>query len=289
VWTHGDVQTVRWQATDAGGVATVDLHLSRDGGESFAQAMATGLANTGTWSGTLRGGPGEDLRLRVTAHDAVGNAGVVVSEAFALRDLYPPAVVLSGVPLAGESLVAGQGLTLSWQAADNVGVVDVSIELSCDGGVSWQAAGIGGPDAAGTAGWAAPDAHCPRAVLRAVARDAAGNRGEDRSMEFRVVGGTTTSVPDAGRLALGPCVPNPFNPRAVIAYTLPSAGPVTVSVHDARGRRLAVLDGGHRPAGRHEVAWEGRDRAGRELPSGVYWVRAQGPGGGAVLAVTLVR
>ncbi len=289
VWTYGDVQTVRWEATDAGGVAAVDLHLSRDGGATYAQTLATALANTGSWSGSLRGGPGEDLRLRVTAHDATGNAGQAVSEPFALRDLYPPGVVLAGAPLAGESVVPGQRLPLSWQAADNVGVDGVSVELSCDGGVSWQETGIGATDAVGSADWMVPDATCPRAVLRARARDAAGNVGEDRSPEFRVEGGTTTAVPDAGRLALGPCVPNPFNPRAVIAYTLPSAGSVTVSVHDARGRRLAVLVQGSRPAGRHEAVWNGRDRSGRDLPSGVYWVRAQGPGGAAVLRVTLVR
>jgi hypothetical protein len=196
---------------------------------------------------------------------------------------------MTGAPLAGEILTPGQSLALAWQAADNVAVADVRVELSCDAGASWQATGIAAPGARGAGHWVVPDLACARALLRAVARDGSGNTAEDRSDEFRIDGGTTTDVPDAGSLVLGPCVPNPFNPRAEIRYALPAAGPVALTVHDARGRRVADLFRGHRAAGPHAVVWEGRDHAGRELPSGVYWVRAQGPGGGAILKVTLVR
>jgi hypothetical protein len=64
--------------------------------------------------------------------------------------------------------------------------------------------------------------------------------------------------------------PNPFNPRVTLAFSLLRDGPVHLAVHDLRGREVAVLASGQRPAGAHEAVWNGRDQAGRALPSGLY-------------------
>jgi hypothetical protein len=57
-----------------------------------------------------------------------------------------------------------------------------------------------------------------------------------------------------------------------VAYLLDAEGPVRVAVFDPRGREVALLVDGIRPAGLHEVSWDGRDGAGGESPSGVYFV-----------------
>ena len=77
--------------------------------------------------------------------------------------------------------------------------------------------------------------------------------------------------------------------RLPLLLSLPHAGLVRLSVHDAAGRRVRQLLAEHRPAGRQSVIWNGRDGAGRNTASGVYWVRAEGPGGAAILKITLVR
>ncbi len=64
--------------------------------------------------------------------------------------------------------------------------------------------------------------------------------------------------------------PNPFNPRTEIRFVLARPGEVSLRLYDARGRLVARLEGGERPAGEQGITWEGRDAAGRELPSGVY-------------------
>jgi hypothetical protein len=64
--------------------------------------------------------------------------------------------------------------------------------------------------------------------------------------------------------------PNPFNPSTIVPFTAPAAGHVRVSIHDLTGRRVAGLVDGWRPAGRHEVAFDGT-----HLASGVYVVRLQ--------------
>ena len=86
----------------------------------------------------------------------------------------------------------------------------------------------------------------------------------------------TSAVPGLLPLAprLLPNVPNPFNPLTTIQYELPFATAVDLAIYDARGHLVAHLRSGEREAaGRHEVAWSGRDYLGREVGAGVYIYR----------------
>ncbi len=71
--------------------------------------------------------------------------------------------------------------------------------------------------------------------------------------------------------ALEPSFPNPFRPSTTIPFTLAESGPVRLSVYGADGRLIAQLIEGEQAAGRHIVSWDGRDRNGQRLPSGVYF------------------
>jgi len=51
------------------------------------------------------------------------------------------------------------------------------------------------------------------------------------------------------------------------------AGRVRLSVYDARGRHVRTLVDGPRAAGRHAERWDGRDRSGRAMASGIYFAR----------------
>ncbi|HPF36409.1 MAG TPA: FlgD immunoglobulin-like domain containing protein, partial [Candidatus Krumholzibacteria bacterium] len=44
-------------------------------------------------------------------------------------------------------------------------------------------------------------------------------------------------------------------------------------IYNVKGERVATLLDGVTPAGRHHVAWNGRDDAGQEQASGVYLTR----------------
>ncbi|MCB1182979.1 S8 family serine peptidase [bacterium] len=83
--------------------------------------------------------------------------------------------------------------------------------------------------------------------------------------------------------------PNPFNPATRIGYTLEAAGPVHLAVYDLRGALVRTLVAGDRPAGAHEVAWDGRDDAGRAVAGGVYAVRLRAGDGEQVRKVALVK
>ena len=74
---------------------------------------------------------------------------------------------------------------------------------------------------------------------------------------------------------LDPARPNPFNPMTTIAFALPEPGPARLAVYDVSGRLVTVLADGVHEAGEHEAVWNGRDAAGRQLGSGVYFVRLE--------------
>jgi hypothetical protein len=71
--------------------------------------------------------------------------------------------------------------------------------------------------------------------------------------------------------------PNPFRGATTIRYRLPQAGPVRLTLYDARGRRVAALVDEVRPAGEHVARLEAA-----RLASGVYTYRLEA-GGEAVV------
>ena len=115
--------------------------------------------------------------------------------------------------------------------------------------------------------------------------DRAGNEGPPTAPD------SLTGAPDGGTpaaYALRGAAPNPFNPSTTLSYDVPAGGgDVRLDVLDARGRLVRTLVAERRAEGRHEAAWNGRDDAGRRLPSGVYFARLRAAGCREVIKVTL--
>ena len=67
--------------------------------------------------------------------------------------------------------------------------------------------------------------------------------------------------------------PNPFSATTRIAFDLPQSGRGELTLFDARGREVRRFARTAAQPGRWEVAWDGRDAQGGELPGGVYFYR----------------
>jgi hypothetical protein len=67
--------------------------------------------------------------------------------------------------------------------------------------------------------------------------------------------------------------PNPFNPRTTVSFSLGEAAQIHLAVYRVDGSLVATLVDGYQHAGRHEVVWDGTDRRGRRVASGVYLCR----------------
>ncbi|MSR83553.1 MAG: T9SS type A sorting domain-containing protein [Candidatus Latescibacteria bacterium] len=73
------------------------------------------------------------------------------------------------------------------------------------------------------------------------------------------------------RFSLDPNYPNPFNPTTAIRFSLPQPGEAELSIYNLLGQRVAILVHGVQEAGPQVLQWNGRDAAGHELASGVYF------------------
>jgi hypothetical protein len=95
------------------------------------------------------------------------------------------------------------------------------------------------------------------------------------------VSATVTGTPVATRLPLPrrtvllQNVPNPFNPTTTIRFELSQPADVRLEIYSVRGERIRTLVSGARPAGSHAVVWDGRDRRGAAVASGVYFYRLE--------------
>lgn len=65
--------------------------------------------------------------------------------------------------------------------------------------------------------------------------------------------------------------PNPFNPTTTIRYSLADNARVRVEVRNVLGQLVRVLEDSYQSVGVYETTWDGRNSAGQEVASGVYF------------------
>jgi outer membrane protein assembly factor BamB/predicted phosphodiesterase len=124
---------------------------------------------------------------------------------------------------------------------------------------------------------------------------------------FALVGGEATpaGVGEGGvgapafRASLGPVSPNPFFASGTIPITIgAAAGPgggggsrveARLDVIDVLGRRVRTLLDGPLAPGQHAARWDGRDASGREVASGIYFLRLTAGLQIATTRLTLLR
>jgi hypothetical protein len=112
--------------------------------------------------------------------------------------------------------------------------------------------------------------------------------GRDPGEEWRELRSLSVELP-ATLTTLLPPWPNPASPEARVSFLLTAPARASLTICDALGRRLRALAEGPRPAGPQEFVWDGRDDAGRLLPSGVYLAVLKTAGFTQSRRVVLVR
>ena len=97
-------------------------------------------------------------------------------------------------------------------------------------------------------------------------------------------------VPVAGAVRLHmSAFPNPASGGTALSFSLPSRVDVRLSVFDITGRLVAEIDAGSREAGPHTIPWDGRDRSGEEVASGIYLCRLDAGDHHTIGKVTVLR
>ena len=86
--------------------------------------------------------------------------------------------------------------------------------------------------------------------------------------EITIKSSSEIVIPD--KFVLKHPYPNPFNPKTVISWQLPSSSDVKLNVYNFLGQKISTLVSEELPAGYHEVEFNGDN-----LSSGVYLYRIE--------------
>ena len=89
---------------------------------------------------------------------------------------------------------------------------------------------------------------------------------------------TTTNVKDKTKrivfsktFILHQNFPNPFNSETTIHYELKQDKKVNLSIFNLKGEEVICLDSGNEVPGKYLVVWNGKDKFGKEVVSGIYF------------------
>ena len=195
----------------------------------------------------------------------------------------PVPVELSDVQLTA----LPEGNELRWRARRDGSFSHFEVERAADAAGPWSVVAAVEPTA--LEGTAALYAFLDRDVEpgRAYAYRLA---GVDTNGERSTFGPFVLESVAPSRFVLLAPYPNPFNPSTTIAFELPRAARTWLRVYSADGRVVRTLVAGEDLAGgRHQTRWDGRDEAGADAASGVYWFRLDSDGGRQVHRGVLVR
>ncbi len=193
-------------------------------------------------------------------------------------DVTRPGVEVTA-PNGGEEYSVGETLRVSWDAEDDTGIVSYEVYYSSDGGSTYPdtLAILASP--ASYYDWVVPDETNETSRVRVVVRDAAGLAAHDESDgDFSLVDPGSGIVGGERLFALRQNVPNPFNPVTRIAYSIPRAAHVRLTIYDVNGRVVRSLVDSDMAPNDYVSVWNGRTDQGGEAASGIYLYRLTADG-----------
>lgn len=214
-------------------------------------------------SGLLPDSAGARLTVHPTSYSVQVDQGSVTTEPLHIRNEGPASPLgytvydnrdwLSEYPTSGE-IIAGQ---------------EVEVTVTID------ATGLAPGDYSGTITVVDPH-HGPTNIPFALTVNAVVGIGSDR------VGASASMI-------LGQNIPNPMSSETEIYVRLQNGGLIRLDLLDLRGREVRVLYAGLAPAGETRIRWNGTDREGRSLPSGIYFYRLDTRYGTLVRRLSILR
>jgi len=161
---------------------------------------------------------------------------------------------------------ARQGVELEWFIASADGLQGFNIYRSNDAWAAYMHINTGALLPAGETSFIDPNVEpSPTYWSRVGAVDADG--------EFLSLAQSVTIPPREAELYQN--YPNPFNPTTHIDFYVPTNDMVVLEVFDVGGARVETLVSEPTGFGHHSVTWNGTDRNGRRVSSGVYFYRLQ--------------
>ncbi len=79
------------------------------------------------------------------------------------------------------------------------------------------------------------------------------------------------SIPPIEQVILRQNYPNPFNPSTTMSFYLPEKTKAQLTIYNTKGQVVNIIKNEVMDKGSHTVVWDGNDRSGRPVSSGVYF------------------
>ena len=267
---NGTTFPLMWSATDNVSVQSADLYLSRTGPSGPWELLATGVANTETYSWLVSSAAANNSAyLRVDVRDHAGNIGTAMSaSAFTTPTLVE---LFHAVP-------TDAGVRIEWELSDPSAFRSIALECAASATGGWV------PVAATPIVRGRTTSVLDAAVVSGQERwyRLSGVQGDGGSFTFGPVSVTAQEVVTA--FALSPLSPNPSTGRSLVTFAVPTRTQVRLTLIDVQGREVAVLADGVREPGRHTAALE----AGA-LRAGIYFLRMQAGGANLTRRLAVVK
>ncbi|MFC1799906.1 lamin tail domain-containing protein [Candidatus Eisenbacteria bacterium] len=298
-WEAGTGHDITWTASDNVGVTSIDIYYSTTGAGGPFTEISTGESNDGVYPWTVPNDPSANAYVRVVAFDAATNSAEDVSDgAFTITSAPVQYVHVHGLTVEnvdlGKSFWSGRALVTVHDAGHNpISGVTVTGDWS---GAAVQIGDTGVSDGSGVAIIETKKVRSPSGsfcfnVTDLTLSGYTYDSGSDVPQTPPAVCGPSFlladgTVPRQFELS----VRNPFNVNSPISYSTPTWAPVSVSVLDVQGRRIASLVEGEAVGpGVHSIEWDGRDARGNQVASGVYFVLLEAEREWCVNRITLLR
>jgi hypothetical protein len=90
--------------------------------------------------------------------------------------------------------------------------------------------------------------------------------------EGRDLATTITTKLAPSTFALHPAYPNPFNPNTTLSFSLPTAVSYSLNIYNVAGQLVRSYEGMGN-VGLNVITWDGKDNAGNNISSGVYFYK----------------
>jgi hypothetical protein len=205
VWNIGEVDTIRWIATDNQSIDSITIEYSTDGGASWLP-VSSGEMNDSLYEWTVPATPSTTCLVKVSAFDGMENVGEDDSDNFfTIHDGISPTAEIHR-PNGGEVFSVGSIETVTWACSDNIGVDSITLEYSINSGSDWTY--VASPPPTDTMyDWTVPSTPSTECLMKVKVFDAALNMTEDISdalFEIRddSIPQVTVIVPNGGEVWL---------------------------------------------------------------------------------------
>jgi len=100
---------------------------------------------------------------------------------------------------------------------------------------------------------------------------------------------TTSNTNMPQKVEIGQNYPNPFNSETMIEYNTVEATDIAIKIFDLLGREIITLVDENKMPGSYTVNWNGKDKDGRDLASGIYYYQAVAGEQKQIRKMTMIR